>query len=764
VNTIRQLTFCSRCEFDPVMSRSSSSDVPAIASQAGAPGLPLRMREDLEIAEIPFAGRLSYVVKDPLGLKYHRLEPLQYRLLTELRQPRSVEQLLQTLNAFEPSSQLEAGDVQRMLVDLHEKGLLISQRAGQGTQLWLAGQKEQRQEVLKSLKSFLFLRLPGWSPEPSLNLLEPLRHLLLHPVGLALQFAVILAGLLLVGREYAEFQSRLPAFQQFFQAGNLPYLWLSIVLTKIVHEVGHAMVCRHCGATPHQIGIMLLVFTPTLYCDVSDSWMLKNKWKRIAIGLGGPFFEATLASLALLIWWWTVPGLLHFVCLNIFLVSAITTVLFNLNPLIRFDGYYVLSDYLEIPNLKQQSDRALQRAFARHVLGVDLPHDPLTPESSNPWLLVYGVAAWCYRWVMVFGITMFLYSLLKPWGMANFSFLLASITLGMMVYALVRSLKNTLRQITPVQSSRLRTTVWSLLAVGAVAALLLIPVPYWLTCSFELEPRQSHHVHAMTAGFLQEVLVQPGEFVEAGQPVLRLKNPELIQEQQELQKQQEVIETRCVVARLRQDYESLSLAREQLESIEVQLRNVAEKIARLELVAPSAGRLFPAESKLDESDSDDDRLQQWDGTVFQKRNLSSWIAKGTPLFTVAADHSMQAVLLINQDDMSDLAVGQQVLLQCEPWAGEYFNGTIAELSTRETRIVPRALSEKGGGSVATISGKDGREQLLSPGYQGLVPMPQAALAHPRFLGVTGAARVVVSHRSTAGWVWRLLCQTFEFRL
>lgn len=746
------------------MSFSRATDSYFNASQGETEGLPLRMREDLEVAEIPFAGRISYVVKDPLGLKYHRLEPLQYRLLTQLQTPTSVEHLLQALNAFEPTSQLEAGDVQRMLIDLHEKGLVVSQRTGQGSQLWLAGQKEQRQEVLKSLKSFLFLRLPGWSPDPLLNLLKPLQWVLLHPVVIAFQLGVILAGLLLVGREYTEFQSRLPAFQQFFQAGNLPYLWLSIVLTKIVHELGHAMVCRQCGATPHQIGIMLLVFTPTMYCDVSDAWMLKSKWKRIAIGLGGPFFEAVLASSALFLWWWTVPGLLHFVSLNIFLVSAITTVLFNLNPLIRFDGYYVLSDYLEIPNLKQQSDLALQKAFARHVLGVELPGDPLVPESRNPWLLVYGVAAWCYRWVMVFGITMFLYSLLKPWGMANFSFLLASITLGMMVYALVRSLKNTLRQISPVQPSRLRTTAWSLLLVGTAAVLLLIPVPYWLTCSFELEPRQSHQVHAVASGALSEVLVYPGEFVEAGQPILRLINPELAEEQLELLKQQELTKTRCVVDRLRNDYESLSLAREQLESVEVQLQNVTEKLARLEIVAPSAGRLFPAESKIDEDDPDEERLRQWTGTVFQKRNLHGWIAQGTPLFTIAADSRMQAVLLINQDDMSDLAVGQNVTLQCEPWAGEYFRSKIAELSTRETQTVPRGLSEKGGGSVATVTGKDGREQMLAPGYQGIVPMAHPALAHPRFLGATGVARIVVSHRSAASWAWRLLCQTFEFRL
>ncbi|MCA8982230.1 MAG: hypothetical protein KDA76_00590 [Planctomycetaceae bacterium] len=728
--------------------------------QAGC--LPLQARSDLKTVPIGFGGRLSYVVKDPLALNYHRLQPVQHHLLELMREPRCLPELQLALNEYEPSCQFEVRDVQRMLADFHEKGLLISKRPGQGTQLYLLRQKQMRQKVLQGLQSFLFLKVPGWSPETALRMLDPLRRLMLHPISVGMMLCLIVAALLLVAREHAEFQSRLPAFQQFFSWRNMPYLWLSIIVAKVVHEFGHAFVCRHFGAEPQQIGVMIMVFTPTLYCDVTDSWLLKNKWQRMAIGLGGPLFEASLASLALFVWWWTEPGTLHYVCLNLFLMSTVTNTIFNLNPLVKYDGYYILSDYLEIPNLKQQSDRAMQVAFCRYGLGVDLPRDPLSPESGNPWLLTYGIAAWCYRWLIMFGITLFMYTMLKPVGMQRFAFLLLAVTLGMMGYAMFRGMKQAMQQIQPVKPAPIRYVILGSLGVAVVAAVLLIPIPYWITCQFELEPSNVLHLYSLTPGRLREVCVQPGDQVSAGDVLLRLHNPDLEDELGKERMQLEIQEKRLLVARLKRDDEQIAAASDQMASIEARLENLLEQEKRLTIVAPISGRVYPPQRKPGQLAEVRERLPQWSGSLFDASNRNAWVEKGMPVLSLAPEDRMQAVLLIDQNTRNDLAVGQPVLLQCHSWVGRYWSSEIREIGERDTDQPPAALAGNGSG-VTVVTDARGRQKMVSAAYRGIVPLSEKAEIEP-LLGTTGKARVIISHRTTAGWAWRLACQTFQFRL
>src|SRR5262249_41833959 len=175
---------------------------------------------------------------------------------------------------------------------------------------------------------------------------------------------------------------KLPEFKQFFGWPNLIYLYLTIAVTKVLHELGHGLTCRHFGGECHEIGIIFLVFSPTMYCDVSDSWMLRSKWQRIAIGGAGMWVETVLSSLALYVWWFTRPGLLHHLCLNVFFISSVSTVIFNANPLMRYDGYYMLSDLLEIPNLSEKARTLLRNTFAHVCLGIDFREDAFMPSGG----------------------------------------------------------------------------------------------------------------------------------------------------------------------------------------------------------------------------------------------------------------------------------------------------------------------------------------------------------------------------------------------
>jgi putative peptide zinc metalloprotease protein len=187
-------------------------------------------------------------------------------------------------------------------------------------------------------------------------------------------------------------------------------------LVKICHEFGHGLSCKKFGGECHEMGLMFLVFTPCLYCNVSDSWMLPNKWQRVFIGAAGMYVELILASIATFLWWFSEDGMFNFLCLSVMFICSVSTVVFNGNPLLRFDGYYILMDILEIPNLRQKATEILKRWFQKNCLGLELQENPFLPHRNRFLFGIYTIASFVYRWVVAFSIIMFLNAVLKPYG------------------------------------------------------------------------------------------------------------------------------------------------------------------------------------------------------------------------------------------------------------------------------------------------------------------------------------------------------------
>src|SRR5262245_22941693 len=317
--------------------------------------VPLRRRADLIVETIMYQRGNYYVVKDPISLTYYRFDPEHYRVLELLDGTRSLDDIRTQLLLDFPYVRVTLADLHGVVADLHTKGIVYSDRPGQGFVLLERRKETRRKKWLSAAQNILSLRLPGWDPEWTLARLHPLVAWCFRPAGIAVQVTIIAAAYLLLAVQFDAFRQNLPEFKQFFGWPNLVYMYLTLAATKVLHELGHGVTCRHFGGECHEIGVIFLVFSPTLYCDVSDSWMLPSKWQRIAIGAAGMWVESVLSSLALFVWWFTHPGLLHHLCLNVFFVSTISTVVFNLNPLMRYDGYFMLHDFLEIPNLSEKA-------------------------------------------------------------------------------------------------------------------------------------------------------------------------------------------------------------------------------------------------------------------------------------------------------------------------------------------------------------------------------------------------------------------------
>jgi putative peptide zinc metalloprotease protein len=725
--------------------------------------IPLEVRKDLAFQHVACQGKGYWVVKDPVALTYFQLQPEQHCVLQLLDGRRNLEEIRTELLDEFPYARPTLADIQGAIVDLHSKRLVRGNRFGQGVSLFASGRKKRYEKWKAALKNILFLRFPGWDPERTLNRLYPFVKWMFRPWAVALAVTVCAAAWLLLAVQFGVFAQRVPEFKQFFGWPNLMYLWVTLGATKIIHELGHGIACRHYGGECHQIGLVLLVFSPTLYCDVSDSWMLPNKWQRIVIGAGGMYIESLVSSLALFGWWFTQPGLLNHLLLNIFFISAVTTVLFNLNPLMRYDGYYMLSDFLEIPNLSRKAQRLLQETFGWYCLGIRPHPDPFMPAEGRFWFVTYAAASTIYRWVVLFGITVFLYVVLKPYDLQSIGIAMAVASLAGIVFSLGQNVVAMLRAPRQEPLSRPKMSATGTILLALLLAALFVPFPWHLEAPFYIEPLLVRHAYTSVPGDLVRISVEPGQRVAAGDELILLADVEKQNRHQELLTQLQVYETESNAQLATNNATGAALAREQAQLTRAQVADYEQQLRQLRVVAPAEGVVVSAprqpEPKLTQPRVE---LGSWHGTPLDRDNLGCLLEAGTLVGSIAPDNRFQAVLLIDQEDRGDLDVDSELDIKFDHLPTRTYHGVITEIAHRHIEFAPESLSNKLGGELPTVTDKRGRERLTSHAYQAVVALE----GDPNLLksGLRGRARFLVGHRSAAQWIWRSLRRTFHFRL
>ena len=183
----------------------------------------------------------------------------------------------------------------------------------------------------------------------------------------------MLGAVVLVATHFETFRAKLPNYHEFFSFKTVVYLWAALAVVKVIHEFGHGLSCKRFGGEVHEMGALFLCLSPALYCNVSDAWTLPNKWHRIIISGAGIYVELIIAAIATFVWWNTPSQpFVNNLALSLMVVCSVSTVVFNANPLMRYDGYYVLADWLEIPNLREKSNRYLTNLFLEHCLGIEV--------------------------------------------------------------------------------------------------------------------------------------------------------------------------------------------------------------------------------------------------------------------------------------------------------------------------------------------------------------------------------------------------------
>src|SRR6056297_2936643 len=490
--------------------------------------LTVRKRPDLSANRQGYQGAGYWVVKEPVGLQYFRFHDEEYYILNMLDGHVSLQQIKDGFEQRFAPQKITFGDLQQFIGMLHRSGLVISNSPGQGKALRERGRKKKNKEVMGKFTNVFALRYRGFDPERILNwMIKPFGWTFTVP-ALIFFLSLIASAALLLASQYETVYAKLPTFHQFFAADRWLILAATMAIVKVLHEFGHGLSCKKFGGECHEIGFMLLVFTPCLYCNVSDSWMLPNKWKRIWIGAGGIYVEMILASISAFVWFFSEPGTtINDLCLNMMFLNVVSTILVNGNPLLRFDGYYIMMDYLEIPNLRQKATEVLKRWFQKTCLGLELQDDPFLPQRNHFMFGMFTIASVIYRWVVVFSIVWFVMQVLEPYGLQALGRILAVIGFsGLIAQPVIQTFKfiRTPGRLAKVKRGPLLTS----LAVAAVviAAVCYILLPHHIDAAFEIRPSRAGTVYAGTAGRIVDT-VSAGKRVQTGDLIAVLENPEL---------------------------------------------------------------------------------------------------------------------------------------------------------------------------------------------------------------------------------------------
>lgn len=591
------------------------------------PQLPA-LRPDLQLAEsaVGINGAPQWVLADPLTGRYFTLTPTAIRLLRHwsLRQPL---QILAAANQ-EPGLPLQVKELEQLLQFLRQHDLVSSGDAEQ-RQRYLGKARAMRTSLWKKvLHQYLFFRIPLWRPDPILNRCWPWLKRYGTPL-LMVVFPLILAlGLFLVSRDWVRYTH---SFPHLFSLQGMAVFGVSLVIAKFIHELGHAFMARRAGCRVQSMGVAFIVLLPLFYTDVSDAWKLKNRRARLLIGAGGILAEVLLAVIALLVWTLLPDGPLRTAAFMLSSATWITTLAVNLNPLMRFDGYFLLSDFWRVENLQERA-YALCRWQLREML-FGYGHPP--PETWSPGmqrkLLIWGYASWVWRFFLFFGIALVVYHFfIKVVGIGLMLveivwFIAMPVVKEMFIWWSMRS---------AIHPAKLLRTVLVCLVLLFV---LLFPWRGSVRIPAVLEATSVSTLYSPLAAQVKTLHVKDGQQVNAGDILLELTSSDVdyrldIERQRIALLQQQL---RRGAARQETASETQVFDRQLAESL-ARYRGLAAQQQQLSLRAPQAGIVRD---------------------IARDMTPGRWISADTPLLRVVETTQGRVMGYIPEDNLSQARTG-----------------------------------------------------------------------------------------------------------
>jgi putative peptide zinc metalloprotease protein len=695
----------------------------------------LALRASVEVRRQMFRGERWHVLHDPFANQFFRLRPAAHEFVARLRPDRTVQEVWEETMRANPDDAPGQEEVIRLLSQLYHANLLRSNVAGDTEKLFERYKKRRSREIRSKFASIMFFRVPLFDPDDFLRRTLGVAKLLIGPAGILLWLAVVAAGIKLAIDNFDGLQTQTDGV---LAPSNLPLLYLAMIFIKTIHEFGHGYACRRFGGEVHTMGVMFLIFTPIPYVDATASWAFRSRWQRMFVAGAGMIVELFVAAIAMMIWARTGSGVIHSLAYNVVFIASVSTLLFNLNPLLRFDGYYILSDLLDMPNLHGRSAKFAKHLLERWGFGCRHSKSPVRSRKEAGILGVFFVASNIYKVVLFAGILLFVADRFLILGVI----MVVMCAISWVIRPVIKAI-NYLATSPQLARTRPRAVAVSVSAIAGIVALLwFIPFPYHFRAPGVVQAQDYRQVFAEGSGLLAEVVRPSGSRVSEGDPLLRMENREL-----ELTIKTAESQLAQALVEKQQAWNDPGVAREPIERrvdvIRQSLEHLQQQKDALVLRAPTNGVwISPAVDDF----------------------VGLWMQRGVPLGHIVQDEFRFAAVVPQQraaELFSEGIKGAEVRINGQAERIVAVEGRLVIPAQQE--ILPSAaLGWFMGGEVATSMEDQSGRRAAEPFFEvraDIVPNENVTLAH----GVSGKMRFTLQPEPLLPRWLRMLRQLIQER-
>jgi len=730
----------------------------------------LRARPDLNITPQKYEGKTHYVVKDPVSMRYYRFNDQEYFVVQNFDGKHTLEEIQKGFEKNFRPHRLTLEDLEAFCQQLLTAGLVQHETPQAGKELFTKRLKQRRLQKIATWTNILYIKIPVFDPDKILTRMLKYTRWIFTWWFFAASILLMLSAVILVATHFRTFWDRMPAYHEFFNWNRLLYMWIALGIVKVIHEFGHGLSCKAYGGECHEMGALFLCFSPCLYCNVSDSWTIPSKWKRIAISFAGIYVELVIAAIATWVWWYTPSSpVVNNIALCVMVLCSVSTVIFNANPLMRFDGYYMMADWLEIPNLRDRSNRLLKNAFCETCLGMEMQPEPYMEPWRQFLFISYAVVAYVYRWVVTFSILYFMANWLKPYNLAALSGLLAIAAAGsMIIWPTYRMIKGYFRRGRLPDMKRNRVAVTSLVAATLVALFFLLPLPISRIretgiVQLEREAMSRGKVTVPNQGILEVLHVRNGQRVYEGTLLAEFRSPKLEEELIEAESLRDGYKAEEEAAARRKLISTDPDEQRQAESERVNAHSkVEEQATRIRMLQDHLHALrnikAPCTGVVMEAPKREEVGKQWEKE------------QPTPFCVVGDTNRLQVLVPVTADDFHLLqrdivgTEGLPVTMRIPGRGGRYAYGKITRLPETDAKDVPMELTHQAGGPLAIKPGSPD-PRIHQPQAQTYLIEVELDHDDPNLVpGMQVQAKIHCQWKTAAWWVWRKVSSLFDLGL
>lgn len=687
----------------------------------------VQLKDELIFVPQSFGDVTYYHIEIPSTSKFFKIGYAEYIFVSLLDGETSFAHALAISSQSLGAEALSEQQATQVLFWLLENGLAVTTDTSVAPQTG----DEAKQEIWQRINPF-WMKLPLGKPDGWLDQANGLLGWIFHPAAILVSLLTMVIALVSLATEWDRLASSAGSV---FSPSNWIWMLVAWVVLKIVHEFAHAMVCKRLGGTVKETGIIFILFAPLAYVDVTSSWRFQSRWRRIAVAVAGMYIELLIAAICLIFWCYTRNELVAYHLLNVVMMASISTLIFNANPLMRFDGYFVLADFLGIPNLYQEGSKSVTKNLNWIFYGQNEETTRCEVHNWPRFVGFYGFACMIWKVLIFAGLFIMASVMFGGWGIL-LCLMGAISSVIMPMWKLIKDLS--------VRSKQRPESILRAAAVSTVLLMLAASLWWFVPNSFSarnpcvVDFRDSAKIRAHSAGFIAEILVEEGQAIESGQPLLRMENRELETEVAQLQarlKQREVEER---IAKNDDDPAAAQVARENRYSIVKMLHEKQSEYDRLLVRAPIGGNVVARD------------LADMKGSYFGRGDL---------LLSVADESDKEIVISVSSDNLTSVTelVGKSIPVEL---------GSRKKIMATISRVDPLAsvqlrepkLASPNGGTLAVKpitsehQSENDRFELLKPRFHVVAKISPESSRH-LFCGERGMAMLASNSPTLGKWAY-----------